>query len=374
MAGWNGSGKSAVIDSLLQQNRNLKLLVDDGVSDPRDLLMNRVREVDPSDFDSALEFIFESHAAIEPLDLVAHFSNSSERPESSLLEVEIKAIVTVVDATTLNSRLNSPTLLFDLKMNVDEFDDYTDADVVVDQIEFADCIVLTRAGELESDLRARARSTVEWLAPRATVLESPWPLSPDFIDHLQSAIDDSSFDEAAASVGTGWMQIISGSHPKIDRGAGISGFSFRARRPFHPSRFKDFLERLQNENVLRARGLIWIATRNSEAGDWMQAGSGSLIASAGAWWAATPMREWPDDPIEKEDIMSDWLAPYGDRRQEFSLIGIQLKELELRRELKNCLLTDSEFHAGPESWAQLEDPLPDWSQADETVDDDSYLN
>lgn len=319
-------------------------------------------------------FILETDASIEPAEVIAHLYDDPEIGQSPLPEVEVQSVVTVVDATTVNAQLTSPTLLVDLKMNVDELDDYTDADVIVDQIEFADVIVVMKTKELESDVKARVLSTLEWLNPRAVILESPWPMTPEFSELLQAAVGQSSFDLELATTGAGWMQILAGTHPKVDRGVGTNGFSFRARRPFHPGRFKTFLERIANESILRAKGLIWVATRHAEAGIWMQAGNGSLIASTGAWWAATPMREWPEDPLEREEIMADWIAPHGDRRQEFSIIGFNLNELELRRDLKNCLLSDEEFHDGPEAWSKYEDPLPDWHLLEEELDDDTYLN
>ncbi|MDZ4081463.1 MAG: GTP-binding protein [Bdellovibrionales bacterium] len=319
-------------------------------------------------------FILETDAAIEPAEVIAHFFDDPDLGRPLLPDVEVQSVVTVVDATTLNAQLAAPTLLVDLKMHVDELDDYTDADVIVDQIEFADVIVVTKTKSIEPDGKERVFSTLEWLNTRAIVLESPWPVTPEFSERLEVAINQSSFDLEAATTGAGWMQILAGTHPKIDRGVGITGFSFRARRPFHPARFKTFLEKIGNESVLRAKGLIWVATRHGEAGIWMQAGNGSLIASTGAWWAATPMRDWPDDPLEREEIMADWIAPHGDRRQEFSIIGFHLNEMELRRELKNCLLSDEEFSAGPEAWALIEDPLPDWNLIEEDLEDDSYLN
>jgi G3E family GTPase len=346
------------------------VLIDDGVSDPRDLL--QIHEAKANVHGFILEL--DSNAAIEPAEVIAHLCDDPEVGRPRLPEIEIQSVVTVVDATTLNAQLAAPTLLVDLKMNIDELDDYTDADVIVDQVEFADVIVVTKLKELESDARDRVLSTLEWLNTRAVILESPWPLTPEFSERLHAVVGQSNFDLEMATTGAGWMQILAGTHPKIDRGVGASGFSFRARRPFHPARFKSFLEQIANESVLRAKGLIWVATRHGEAGIWMQAGNGSLIASTGAWWAATPMREWPDDPIEKEEIMADWIAPHGDRRQEFAIIGFKLREMELRRELKACLLSDEEFNAGPEAWATYDDPLPDWNLIEDDLDDDSYLN
>ncbi len=375
ISGWRGAGKTSLIAPILKKNPGFRVLADDGESDPRELLRSHLRETGDLAKRDIQGFVIEVDSVVESSEVVSHFSEDLvlANPDDPIIEVQ--ACLAVVDATRLMAQLAAPTLLIDLKMQVDEHDDYTDADVIVDQIEFADVIVVTRIQELEADAREKVLSILEWLNTRAIVISSDWPLTPAFSEVLNSTLSKATFELEAATTGAGWMQILAGSHPKADRGVGMNGFSFRARRPFHPSRFKAFLERLGNESVIRAKGLIWFATRNSEAGIWMQAGNGSLISSTGAWWAATPMREWPEDPLAREEIMSDWLPPYGDRRQEFAIIGFDLSEMELRRDLKHCLLTDDEFQAGPEAWSLLDDPLPDWNLLDDPIeDDDSYLN
>lgn len=262
----------------------------------------------------------------------------------------------------LLKNIETPKSLFELELQFDEIDDRTNADVMIEQIEFSDVIVMNRANDLDSDLIAKTRSVVEWLNPRAQILEIPAEgLTREFVDRFWRACEMVTFDFEDTAEGAGWIQVLSNTHPKQDRSAGLSAIAIRARRPLHPGRFKIFLDSLSAHKIVRIKGWIWIATRNGEVGIWSAAGPNSALETAGAWMAATPMREWPDDPIEREEIMADWVPPYGDRRQEIAILGFDLNELELRRGFKNCMLTDEEFAQGPDIWTKWSDPLPDWS-------------
>ena len=260
-----------------------------------------------------------------------------------------------------------------MKLEFDEVDDRTNADVMLEQIEFSDIIVLNRAIDLDREQLQRTRSLIEWLNPRALILEvPPEGVNREFIEEYLRLSDAVAFEFDDAAEGAGWIQVLANSHPKLDRGAGVSAIAIRARRPLHPGRFLEFINSLSKHKISRIKGWIWVATRNGEIGVWSVAGRSSILAASGAWMAATPMREWPDDPLERDEIMRDWVPPHGDRRQELSIIGFDLNELELRRSFKSCMLTDEEFEMGLEVWAKWADPLPDWS-VDEGEDFDGLL-
>ena len=93
---------------------------------------------------------------------------------------------------------------------------------------------------------------------------------------------------------------------------------------------------------------------------------GSLIhfQPAGTWWALVPEEEWPTDGETREYIDAVWDSEYGDMRQEYVLIGVDLPHDELEAALTGALLTEAEFNEGEPAWRQMEDPLPRWD--DET--------
>ena len=140
---------------------------------------------------------------------------------------------------------------------------------------------------------------------------------------------------------------------------GIGSFVFRARRPFHPQRFWDFIH-TERPGLLRSKGYFWLASRNTMIGLWSQAGGSAEYRPAGFWWAAAPKSSWPDDDDTWRSIMKDWQEPHGDRRQMLVYIGQDLEKEKLLAELEACLLDDRELAMGAEKWAKFRDPFPEW--------------
>ena len=154
---------------------------------------------------------------------------------------------------------------------------------------------------------------------------------------------------------------------------GISSFVYVSRRPFHPQRLWD---RLMEDgdfysNLLRSKGFMWLASRHDICGQWSQAGQVVTLDPLGRWWAALPREEWPSDDAETlAELESQWVEPFGDRRQELVIIGQDLDENEVRAALDSCLLTDEEMQRPAEVWNEFVDPFPDWSAADDDETDD----
>lgn len=87
---------------------------------------------------------------------------------------------------------------------------------------------------------------------------------------------------------------------------------------------------------------------------------------AGQWWAAAPAAEWPADSDSRDEILTKWSEPYGDRRQELVFIGQNLDEQRLRADLDQCLLSDVELASGPAAWRRYSDPFPPWFAGEES--------
>lgn len=138
---------------------------------------------------------------------------------------------------------------------------------------------------------------------------------------------------------------------------------YRARRPFHPERFRALIE-TEWTGVLRSKGFFWLATRMEQVGGWSQAGSAGRTSCAGFWWAAVPVDQWPDDGEARVRIERQHDGPFGDRRQELVLIGIDMDEQALTAAFDACLLDDAELAAGPMRWRELPDPFPAWGADD----------
>jgi G3E family GTPase len=219
---------------------------------------------------------------------------------------------------------------------------------LAEQIEFVSNILLEGARDLDL-----ARAIAVALNPNARVAsveEDPAEIPTD--------TETTSFDFDAALNGARWRQLLDGRQSTEAIGEGVVAFLYRARRPFHPERFSKLLQH-NLRGVFRAKGFFWLASRMNEVGGLNLAGSEIHCASAGTWWAAR------DEHVREAEMppgtRAEWQEPFGDRRQAFALMTLNLDEKLLRSQIDACLLTDAEMAAGPASWHNLPDPFPSWS-------------
>ncbi|KAK9845165.1 hypothetical protein WJX84_005374 [Apatococcus fuscideae] len=92
--------------------------------------------------------------------------------------------------------------------------------------------------------------------------------------------------------------------------------------------------------VFRSKGFLWLAGENDLYGDWSQAGSILQIHAAAPWFAAIPEEAWE---AQADEVRNDFEGPHGDRRQELVFIGTNLKMPAIEAALNKCLCTSSEM-------------------------------
>jgi G3E family GTPase len=264
-------------------------------------------------------------------------------------------MVTVVDALNFLRDYRSDDALATRAQALGPDDTRSVVELLVEQVEFADVIVLNKLDQVDESEQARLRGVLQALNPQAQIIGARFGQVP-----LAAILNTGRFDFERAERAPGWMSELRGEHVPETEAFGIKSFAWRARRPLHPQRFWDLLQR-EWPGVLRSKGFFWLASRFDEAGLWSQAGVLCRPASAGAWWAATDPADWPDEPDLREEIDAVWQAPYGDRRQELVFIGMGHDEAGMRAALDACVLTDAELSAGPQAWCDYPDPFPDWA-------------
>jgi G3E family GTPase len=324
----------------------------------------------------------------DPLAIAEGFIFEDELASPAAQAVRLDTLATVVDATNFLPSLHDADFLGtgeagneEEANSADSADsDRTMADVLIAQVEVADVIVISKADLAGAERVARLQGILHALNPRADLLTASAGVVP-----AGRLLATGRFDAEATFSGAGWMAALAPAAaltaaPSPDL-AETGTFVYRRRRPFHPQRFADLIHTewlREHGNVLRSRGLFWLASRMAIAGDWSQAGGVCRPAAAGAWWATQDPADWPTEAAERALIEADMLAdgqpaPYGDRRQELVLIGEQLDTPALAALLDACLLTDAELAAGPDAWAALPDPFPVWEDAfDEDGDHDDH--
>ena len=306
--------------------------------------------------------VIESTGISEPLPVAETFTFADEDGVSLGDLARLDTLVTVVDAYSFPEDFQSLDELRDRDLAAGEGDERSVVDLLVDQVEFADVLVLNKADLAAPAALDRLEALLHRLNPEAQILRSSFGQVP-----LDQLLNTGRFDFDRAAQSPGWLKELRGEHVPESEEYGIASFVYRARRPFHPERF---WARINEDwpGVLRSKGLFWLATRMELNGVWSQAGGACRVEPGGFWAAALPPEEWPDE--ERALIDALWQAPYGDRRQELVLIGQTMHESALRAGLDACLLTDAELALGPEGWAIFDDPFGDWLVPTDNDDED----
>ncbi|MDQ2070467.1 zinc metallochaperone GTPase ZigA [Natronospira bacteriovora] len=323
----------------------------------RDDLLKEVRELAESvRFDYLL---IESTGISEPMPVAATFEFADENGASLAQVAKLDTMVTVVDAANLLADYSTTDFLADRGESAGEEDERAVVDLLVEQIEFADVVVVNKIDRVSDGDRNLVTALVKSLNPEAHIVYSEFGRVA-----LDQIMETGRFDLQRAANMPGWAKEMRGEHTPETEEYGISSFVFRSRRPFHPERLYQLFHSDWG-NVVRAKGYFWLATRMDFVGEMSQAGSALTHQAAGFWWAATPEAALPAEADERAAIRQQFEGPYGDRRQELVFIGIHMDEAAFRARVEQCLLTDEEMAMGPEAWQSFRDPFPEWRTLEE---------
>jgi G3E family GTPase len=307
--------------------------------------------------------LIESSGISEPLPVAQTFSFMDEDGNSLQDWARLDTLVTVVDAVHFLDQFRGEQRLDDLGMAVSEEDERGLADLFVDQVEFANVILVNKADAVSTERLTEVLKTVKTLNPGAEVL--PSIRCEVSLNHL---LGTGKFDMEKASQSAAWIQELQTEHVPETEEYGIGNFVFRSRIPFHPRRFWEFIHQ-DWPGLLRSKGYFWIATRPHIVATWSQAGGMAEYRPTGYWWAAAPRANWPIDPETVAWIKGLMEEPWGDRRQELVFIGQQLEQEGMRRGLDAALLTPEELSHGLGVWPKIfSDPFPAWEEAGEEVE------
>ncbi len=327
-----------------------------------DLLVEVARLAAENRFDYLL---IESTGISEPMPVAATFLFEADDGTNLADVARLDTMVTVVDAQRFIDNMESLEDLVELGVGRDDEDDRTLAMLLVDQVEFADVIVVTKPDLVDAGELGRVVALVRALNPRAQVEIAEAGDVP-----LDRIFDTGLFDLGEQSLAPGWVQALNGEPKPETEEYGISSFVYRHRWPFHPGRLRAELEEAW-PGVLRSKGFLWLATRPDAQALWSQAGASVEIEPLAPWYAALPRADWGlDDETDEADLAERWDPLVGDRQIELVFIGIDMDEADLRDRLDRCILTPDEFAAGFDTWAGYDDPLPPWVAFCE-LDDDS---
>ena len=323
----------------------------------RDDLLKEVRRLaGQGRFDYLL---IESTGISEPLPVAATFEFRDEEGQSLSDVARLDTMVSVVDSANLLKNYSSTDFLKDRGEHLGKADERTLVDLFVDQIEFADVIILNKISTAGPEAKIAARKIVRALNPDAELIETDFSR----IDPSQ-ILGTGRFDFDKAGEHPLWYKELNGfkDHIPETEEYGIRSFVYRARRPLDPVKFSAFVNTAW-PGVVRAKGFFWLATRPHFVGELSQAGALVRTTKRGLWWSAVSKDHWPDHPQWKK-IMDPYFDPvWGDRRQEIVFIGCDpMDERKITAELEFCLVPAAGFV--PEQWQNMPDPFPEWGAPD----------
>lgn len=272
--------------------------------------------------------LIESSGISEPMPVAATFAFARDDGATLGDLALLDTMVTVVDAAGFLTELDSGDELVERGLDQYEDDERTVSDLLVDQVEFADVIVLNKLDLVDDDSAVRLRAVLGRLNPAARVVDAVQGQVA-----LQEVLGTRLFDLERAQQAPGWVRELNGDHVPETEEYGISSTVFRSELPFHPDRLWTFVtEELDSGSygkVLRSKGFFTLASRPKVTGLWSQAGSVARFEPSAA---------------------RDTDAPYA---QELVFIGTHLQAQALRDALAECLLADGEG-------LPAADPFPAW--------------
>lgn len=285
--------------------------------------------------------IIESTGISEPIPVAQTFTFVDEDNNIDLSRFSfVDTMVTVVDAYNFFKDFSSNQTLQNSQLSSIENDQRAIVNLLIDQIEFANVILLNKVDLVKKDELIQLEATIKKLNPIAKII----PTTKGKVD-FKEIINTKLFNYEEAEASAGWIQELEGNHTPETEEYGISSFVYREHKPFHPFRFWNFIADFPT-SIIRSKGLFWIASRPDQALNWSQAGGSIKAEGAGVWWASMPFSErmkFESFVYNQYEIEERWSTEFGDRLNELVFIGINLNEAEIRNKLNECLCTTVEI-------------------------------
>lgn len=373
LSGFLGAGKTTLLNGILHNKNNLKVavIVNDmsEINIDAQLVKNQnvlsrtdeklvelsngcicctlredlMLEVERLALENRFDYlIIESTGISEPVPVAQTFSFIDEEKGIDLSRFSyIDTMVTVVDAFNFPRDFGSHETLQDRQLTNMEDDYRSVVNLLTDQIEFANVIVLNKMDLVSQADADFLTALVKKLNPSANILPASFGQVP-----VSALIDTNLFNEKEAQESAGWKKELEGEHVPETEAYGIGSFVFRDKRPFHPERFWNYVNQKFPGNIIRSKGLFWLASRPDEALNWSQAGGSLRADKTGVWWVSMPLSErlaYAAFVENRTAIEERWDPQFGDRTNEIVIIGHGLDKAEIEHDLRNCLCEKNEI-------------------------------
>ncbi len=306
--------------------------------------------------------LIESTGISEPLPVAATFDFRDEDGVSLSDVARLDTMVTVVDAVNLLRDYSSHDFLRDRGEVLGQDDERTLVNLLVEQIEFADVVVLNKVADAEPHQVEAARQIIRSLNADTRIIETTHSDVP-----ADAILNTGLFDFDKAHEHPMWAKELYGfaDHVPETEEYGVASFVYRARRPFEPEKIMSVLNG-DLPGVIRAKGHFWIATRPDWVAEFSLAGALSSIKPLGTWWASVPEDRWPQHESIESYMTAHWQEPWGDRRQEIVFIGSSIDWADIKARLDAALVPE-DVASSPDALPDFPDPFPSWRMAEQAA-------
>ncbi len=373
LSGFLGAGKTTLLNHVLNNREGLKVavivndmsevnidaqLVKDGVKLSRTeeklvemsngcicctLREDLIKEVSILAKQGKFDYLLiESTGISEPIPVAQTFTFDTGEELLNLSDItRLDTMVTVVDAFNFFKDFGSADTILSRKMNDDQEDQRSIVNLLTDQIEFANVILLNKTDLVSVENLKLLEGTILKLNPEARIIKTTYSKIA-----AKDIINTKLFNYEKAEQSAGWIKEMNNIHTPETEEYGISSFVFRDYRPFNSDRLWSYIQSNWPTNVIRSKGIFWIASRPDQVLLWSQAGGSTKAEVYGKWWASVPLKERAKSAayMENQDfIQKKWNKTWGDRLNELVIIGQHLDKEKVTRELEDCLCNEAEI-------------------------------
>lgn len=299
--------------------------------------------------------LIESTGISEPIPVAQTFTFEDENGVSLAQVARLDTMVTVVDAANFPRQYQEAQALQEIGESLGEDDERTITDLLIDQIEFADVIILNKLDLVTPAEAEEVKAILKALNPGARIECSTKGNVP-----LGKVLNTGLFDYEKAENSAGWIRELAGEHTPETEEYGISSFTYKCSEPFNAEKLWAFLHDESNwKGILRSKGFFWVAADHRVAYQWAQAGGVSSVESGGMWWSAVPRDRWPEGALNNPDFQANWHPRYGDRVQQLVFIGQDMDKEAITAGLDACKLDPELQKLDSVSWREFKNPFPE---------------
>eukprot|EP00300_Choanocystis_sp_HF-7_P016002 c19263_g1_i2.p1 GENE.c19263_g1_i2~~c19263_g1_i2.p1 ORF type:complete len:708 (+),score=134.21 c19263_g1_i2:248-2371(+) len=370
LCGFLGSGKTTLLEHVLHNKESMRigLLVNDmasvnvdaaivkKISGEQDMTMlqngcvccelkgDMIREVEAiaSRSPTPDAILVEASGISLPKSMITGFVKNDTQV---LKNARLDTVVTVVDATRFVSDFSCLEGVGDRQDWVDieralKSDKTRIVNLLVDQVEGADVVVVSKCDLVTEDMKARVIQLVSQLNPTALLIEAVFGRV-----RLSDILNTKRFQ-----LGVKRKTIVS---PFLARSgmSAMSSFIYRAQRPFHPERLHALIRGWRSERVMRSKGFVSVLDRpKNQIYYWSHAGYYLKLQEA-----STGADTTPQDANALTEIV---------------FIGQNLNQAAITHLLDQCVATDEEVASTapiPNSIVPVPDPQQSLMQAEAKV-------